>query len=152
MVARKTQTFPDLVDDQVAAIRAIGSPMTHPLQGWAYLQEDLDDLWEAIKRRSVVAEELVALAATAQRVAEDGGTCPFSFPKYADLVVTTIRQEGHRIGSLHEGYARLRCNLSELLFEIDQCGGAQLPHICLKIAATCRIVAEDCRLIEPEGS
>lgn len=69
--------FPDDVRDEIAIARAKYRPMASAHEGWAVLREEVDELWEEVKKKpakrdiSAIYNELVQVAAMAQRMAED---------------------------------------------------------------------------------
>jgi hypothetical protein len=69
--------FQITVADELLNARAKYRPMASAHEGWAVLREEVDELWEEVKKkpekRSIYAmyDELVQIAAMAQRMAED---------------------------------------------------------------------------------
>jgi hypothetical protein len=69
--------FPDYVRDELAIARAKYRPMASAHEGWAVLREEVDELWDEVKKKpskrntGAIYVELVQVAAMAQRMAED---------------------------------------------------------------------------------
>lgn len=75
-------TFAKLVEDELARARAhreggAHKPMNSAHEGYAVLLEEVDELWEEVRKKTTersnerMLEELVQIAAMAQRFAED---------------------------------------------------------------------------------
>jgi hypothetical protein len=71
------RSFTDDVRIEIELARALYRPMASAHEGWAVLREEVDELWDEVKKkpskRNNVAmyNELVQVAAMAQRMAED---------------------------------------------------------------------------------
>ncbi len=69
--------FPDDVRDELAIARAKYRPMASAHEGWAVIREEVDELWDDVKKKPSkrnaedMYSELVQVAAMAQRMAED---------------------------------------------------------------------------------
>ena len=69
--------FTDDVRHEISKARAKYRPMASAHEGWAVLREEVDELWEEVKKKplkrdpSAMYAELVQVAAMAQRMAED---------------------------------------------------------------------------------
>ena len=72
-----TSKFSDDARDELAIARAKYRPMASAHEGWAVLREEVDELWEEVKKKpskrntEAIYAELVQVAAMAQRMAED---------------------------------------------------------------------------------
>jgi len=77
-------TFDEMVEDELARARSIyPTPQHNAHEGYAILLEEMDELWEEVKKRNVrtdgsgrrdgsaMLKELVQIGAMAQRMAED---------------------------------------------------------------------------------
>ena len=69
--------FQNSVENELALARAKYRPMASAHEGWAVLREEVDELWEEVKKKpsarnqGAIYAELVQVAAMAQRMAED---------------------------------------------------------------------------------
>jgi NTP pyrophosphatase (non-canonical NTP hydrolase) len=69
--------FTDDVETELAQARSKYRPMASAHEGWAVLREEVDELWEEVKKKSskrdtgAMYDELIQVAAMAQRMAED---------------------------------------------------------------------------------
>lgn len=67
--------FPRLVAAELAKVRSKHKPLNSSHEGYAVLLEELDELWEEVRRRDKnytnMFNELVQIGAVAQRMAED---------------------------------------------------------------------------------
>jgi len=69
--------FQDIVQNELALARVKYRPMASAHEGWAVLREEVDELWEEVKKKpskrnaEAMYGELVQVAAMAQRMAED---------------------------------------------------------------------------------
>ena len=69
--------FQDIVQNELALARAKYRPMASAHEGWAVLREQVDKLWEEVKKKpskrntEAIYAKLVQVAAMAQRIAED---------------------------------------------------------------------------------
>ncbi len=70
-------SFTDDVRIEIELARALYRPMASAHEGWAVLREEVDELWEEVKKKpskrntGAMYSELVQVAAMAQRMAED---------------------------------------------------------------------------------
>lgn len=71
------KTFQDLVKQELSTARQVHYPIRSLHEGFAVLLEEVDELWQEIKKkysrfnREHVLEEAVQVGAMAQRLAED---------------------------------------------------------------------------------
>jgi hypothetical protein len=71
------QTFPEMVVDELSSARAGHAPINSLHEGYAVILEEMDELWEEVRKKQSQREpleilaELVQIGAMAQRVAED---------------------------------------------------------------------------------
>jgi NTP pyrophosphatase (non-canonical NTP hydrolase) len=69
--------FQAYVQNELALARVKYRPMASAHEGWAVLREEVDELWEEVKKKpskrntEAMYGELVQVAAMAQRMAED---------------------------------------------------------------------------------
>lgn len=70
-------TFADLVVAELRKARSVHKPVNSPHEGYAVIQEELDEYWDLVKSKSpsgyAMLLELVQTAAMCQRTAEDTG-------------------------------------------------------------------------------
>lgn len=85
--------FPVLVEIELAQARKLHPPIHSLHEGYAVLLEEVDELWEQVRMKSLardpdmIGRELIQIAAMAQRMAEDLGYCPLplDLPHESDL-------------------------------------------------------------------
>ncbi len=69
--------FQNSVENELEVARAKYRPMASAHEGWAVIREEVDELWEEVKKKPSkrntgdMYSELVHVAAMAQRMAED---------------------------------------------------------------------------------
>ena len=91
-------TFAELVREEVTKARSKHAPIHSLHEGYAVLLEEVDELWDEVKKRAAFRDqrnvllELVQIGAMAQRVAEDTRLLE---PKRTDFVP----QSGEDYGS-----------------------------------------------------
>jgi len=75
------KTFPERVREELETARENYEPFNSHHEGWAILQEEVEELWEEVKKKpskrdpQKILSECVQVSAMAQRMAEDMGLC-----------------------------------------------------------------------------
>lgn len=81
-------TFAELVAAEVRKARALHAPVHSPHEGYAVIQEELDEYWDLVKSKSpsgyAMLLELVQTAAMCQRTAQDTGLAAHFGPQLGE--------------------------------------------------------------------
>ena len=70
-------TFTEMVEKELKRARTLHEPWHSPHEGWAILYEEVDELWDEVRKRAggdrnaLMLLELTQVGAMAQRFAED---------------------------------------------------------------------------------